>query len=397
MDFLAEANKLLPEMIALRRKLHQHPELAFAEYQTANLAAEMLNSSGYEIVEGIGGTGVVGYLDGAKANPLIMLRFDMDALPIQEATRAKYASRNPGVMHACGHDAHTAIGIYTARLLASCRDEIDASFLLVFQPAEEIGQGAVAMLKDGLYERWKPDYALGVHVWNGLPSGSFVIRTGELMAGSGMFELTITGKGGHAALPHLAIDPIAAAARVVCALQSIPAQMIDPLEPAVLGVTTFHAGSVSNIIPEQAVLQGTIRFFSPHMWELLTGRLARVVHETASAAGCEAAIKLLKSTPPLVNDGFVADAARRALLRLFPDANLLSDYRTMGSEDMAYFLEQVSGAFILVGSGGTAEHPGYPHHHPRFDIDENVLASASALLLETVSELALHEIPEKDR
>jgi len=389
MDFLAEAQKLLPETVALRQKLHQSPELAFAEVQTSRLAADELSRLGFEVARGVGGTGVTGLLRGKENAPLIMLRFDMDALPIQEESGAEYASRNQGVMHACGHDAHTAIGITAARLLTRYREEFNASFLLVFQPAEETGQGALAMLKDGLFSSQKPDYALGVHVWNSLPSGSFVIKTGDLMAGSGMFEVRITGKGGHAALPHQAVDPIAAGARIVTALQSIMAQNVNPLESAVVGVTMFHAGTASNIIPEEAELQGTIRFFSQDMWSLLCERLTRIVVDTAGAAGCAAEIKLTASTPPLVNDVLVASNARSALQKILPEARLLTDYRTMGSEDMAFFLEQIPGVFIFVGSGGAADQNAYPHHHPRFDIDENVLASASALLLQTAYELQI--------
>lgn len=387
MNFLAEAEKFFPETAALRQKLHQYPELAFAEQQTSRLAAEELTKLGFEVTTGLGGTGVSGFLPGKSSMPLIMLRFDMDALPIQEESGAVYASRNPGVMHACGHDAHTAIGITTARLLSRRKAKLDASFMLVFQPAEEIGQGALAMLKDGLFSSRKPDYALGVHVWNSLPSGSFVINPGELMAGSGVFEIKITGRGGHAALPHLAVDPIAAGARMVSAVQSISAQNVNPLEAAVLGVTMFHAGTASNIIPEQAELQGTIRFFSRQTWELLCERLTRVVQDTASACSCTAELKLLQTTPPLINDPFAARAAQNALKKILPDAALLTDYRTMGSEDMAFFLEQVPGVFIFVGSGGAVEQNAYPHHHPRFDIDENVLPSASALLLQTAAEL----------
>ncbi|MEL7644938.1 MAG: amidohydrolase [Anaerolineaceae bacterium] len=387
MNFLAEAEKLFPETAALRRKLHQTPELAFAEYQTAALVAEELTGLGFAVETGLGGTGVSGYLQGKSPKPLVMLRFDMDALPMQEESGVEYASQNPGVMHACGHDAHTAIGITTARLLAGHREELDASFLLVFQPAEEIGQGAQAMLEDGLFSSRKPDFALGVHVWNSLPSGSFVIKTGELMAGSGFFEVRLRGKGGHAALPHQAVDPIAAGARIVSALQSITAQKVNPLDAAVVGVTMFHAGTASNIIPELAELLGTIRFFSHEIWTLLCESLTRIVHDTASASGCTAEIKLVESTPPLVNDAFVAGAARKALGEILPDAVLLTDYRTMGSEDMAFFLEQVPGVFIFVGSGGAADHNAYPHHHPRFDIDESVMASASAILLQTAYDL----------
>ena len=394
MNFLAEAEKLLPETTALRRKLHQHPELAFREYQTSRLVAEELTRLGFEVKKGVGNTGVTGLLRRNKTAPLIMLRFDMVALPIQEESGAEYSSLNPGAMHACGHDAHTAIGITTARLLVSCREEWDASFLLVFQPAEEIGQGAMAMLNDGLFSSRKPDFALGVHVWNSLPSGTFVIKTGDLMAGSGTFEIKITGKGGHAALPHQAIDPIAAGARIVSAVPSITAQYVNPLESAVVGVTIFHAGTASNIIPEQAELQGTIRFFSREMWNLLCERLTRIVLDTASASGCTAEIKLLESTPPLVNDAFAANAAQTALKEILPDAKLLTDYRTMGSEDMAYFLEQVPGVFIFVGSGGAPEHTAFSHHHPRFDIDEAVLASASALLLQTAYQLLIPVVKE---
>jgi len=387
MDFLSEAKALSSELSALRRRLHQKPELAFQEFETSQFVAEELDKLGFSVVRGIGKTGVSGYLRGDAPKPLIMMRFDMDALPMQEESGAEYASEMPGVMHACGHDAHTTIGITMARLLVKFKKDLGASILLVFQPAEETGQGAKAMLEDGLFSEHKPDYALGVHVWNGLPTGTFVIKPGELMAGSGMFKIRIIGKGGHAALPHLAIDPIAAGAQMVSALQNIAAQSMNPLDSGVVGVTMFHSGSASNIIPEQAELEGTIRFFSLEMWELLRQRIRRIVSSTASAYGCKVEITLKPSTPPVINNPVAALAAQKALSKIMPDALLLTDYRTMGSEDMAFFLDKVPGVFVFVGSGGNKLKEAFPHHHPCFDIDESVLPSACALLLQTVSEL----------
>lgn len=387
MDFLSEAQALFPETVAFRRQFHQHPELAFSEFETARIVSEELKRLGYSVLNGIGTTGVTGFLGSTSVKPLIMMRFDMDALPIQEASGAEYASQTLGVMHACGHDAHTAIGLTTARLIAKHHQDLDVSFLLVFQPAEEIGQGALAMLEDGLFSAQMPDFALGVHVWNSLPSGSFVIKTGELMAGSGMFTIRVLGKGGHAALPHQAINPIAAGAQIVTTLHNITAQSVNPLEAAVVGVTMFHAGTANNIIPEQAELQGTIRFFSGELWHLLNQKIQTVARDTASAFGCEVEISLLQNTPPLVNNAAAALAAQTALKRILPEAALLTDYRTMGSEDMALFLEKVPGVFIFVGSGGQVENGGFPHHHPCFDIDESVLPYSCALLLQTAVEM----------
>ncbi len=309
-DFYAEALKLFAYTQAMRRDFHKHPELGHQEVRTAGIVAKELQALGLEVTSGVGKTGVVAMIEGARPGPTLLLRADMDALPILEQTGAEYASQTPGVMHACGHDAHTAVLLTVAKLLTGIRGELPGSVKLVFQPAEEGMGGAEGMMTDGVLENPKVDVTLGLHVWNEQPVGWLGLATGPTMAGTEIFKVRISGKGGHGAIPNLAVDPILAGAQVVSALQSIVARNTPPLKSAVVSVTTFHGGEAFNVIPPQVELTGTIRTFDLDVREMVLRRFDEIVHGMASGLGCVAEIEHTRMTPALINDAHTTQVAQ---------------------------------------------------------------------------------------
>jgi amidohydrolase len=386
-DYLNEAQELFEFTRFLRRDFHRHPELGFKEVRTAGIVTRSLTELGLEVTPRIGKTGVVALLEGSKPGPVIMLRFDMDALPIVEETGAEYASGNPGVMHACGHDAHTAVGLTVARILYNHRQELNGTLKFVFQPAEEGLGGAESMIADGVLENPKPICALGLHVWNEKPVGWLGVAAGPIMAAGEIFHLKIIGKGGHGAIPNLSIDPIVASAQVITALQSIVSRNVSSLKTAVVSVTTIHGGEAFNVIPPSVQMQGTIRTFEPEVRRTVLGRFEDIIKGVAQGMGCQAEIEVNKLTPAVVNDPQIARSVQATSRRIFPSDQLETEYRSMVSEDMAYFLERVPGCFVLLGSANPAKGLNAPHHHPRFDFDEEVLPKAAALMAGAAVEL----------
>lgn len=379
-DLLAESQELFEYSQSLRRDFHQHPELGFQEFRTSGVVVRELSALGLELTAGVAKTGVVGLIEGARPGPVVMLRFDMDALPIVEENQAGYASLTPGVMHACGHDGHTAIGLTVAHLLHAHRDQLSGTVKLVFQPAEEGLGGAEGMIENGVLEHPKPDIALGLHLWNDKPVGWLGITAGAAMASSDIFQVKITGKGGHGAIPNLAVDPVLAAAQIITALQSIVSRNVSPTQTAVVSVTAVQGGGAFNVIPQNVELKGTLRTFDPGVRLVVVKRFEEIIHQTASAMGCQAEIQLQMLTPALVNDVEVSARVHQVARKLFPEDNIEREYKTMGAEDMAFFLEKVPGCFIFVGSANHELGLDAPHHHPRFDVDENALSRGAALL-----------------
>ncbi len=380
MQLLQEAQELFEYTRGLRRDFHAHPELGFKEVRTAGIVARELRSLGLEVTTGVAETGVVALLEGAQPGPVVMARFDMDALPILEETGAEYASQTPGIMHACGHDGHTAVGLTVARLLHQHRADLKGTVKLVFQPAEEGLGGAPRMITDGVLENPRPAYALGLHVWNDKPVGWIGVTAGPCMAAGEIFHVRLTGKGGHGASPHLAVDPVVAAAQVVTALQSIVARNVDPLKTGVVTVAAMQAGEAFNVIPSYVDMKGTIRTFDVAVRQLILARFEQVVSGVAQAMGCTAQIDVQPLTPAVVNDPAVAARVQETVRRLLPESDLDTNDRTMGSEDMAYFLQQVPGCFFFIGSANPEKNLNAAHHHPRFDFDEQVLPRAAALM-----------------
>jgi len=387
-DFYAEAQKLFAYTQAMRRDFHKHPELGHQEVRTAGIVAKELQALGLEVTTGVGKTGVVAMIEGARPGPTLLLRADMDALPILEQTGVEYASQTPGVMHACGHDAHTAVLLTVAKLLNCIRGELPGSVKLVFQPAEEGMGGAEGMLDDGVLENPKVDVTLGLHVWNEQPVGWLGLAAGPTMAGTEIFKVRITGKGGHGAIPNLAVDPILAGAQVVSALQSIVSRNTPPLKGAVVSVTTFHGGEAFNVIPPQVELTGTIRTFDLAVREMVLRRFDEIVNGVAGGLGCIAEIEHTRMTPALINDAHTTQVAQEVARRILPDCYIDSTGPfTMGGEDFAFIMEKVPGLFMFVGSANPAKGLDYGHHHPKFDIDEASLPRAAALMAATAVEL----------
>ena len=385
-DFLQEAEALFPYLQSMRRDFHIHPELGFHEVRTGGIVARELETLGLEVTKGVGKTGVVAMLEGSKPGPTILLRFDMDALPIVEETGAEYASQNAGVMHACGHDGHTAIGLTVARLLHNHRDELAGSIKLCFQPSEEgfndeARGGNEMMIQDGVLENPHVDRTLALHLWNDQPLGWVGVAGGAVMAGAELFTVKLEGKGGHGASPHLTVDPVVAAAQIITALQNIVSRNVAPLQSAVISVTTVHSGTAFNVIPQTAELSGTIRTFDLDVRKNLLGRFEEVVRGVGEALGCKVQIDVKRVTPALINDGAMATRVQEIARTVLPTSKLeTAGYMTMGAEDMAFMQELVPGCYFFLGSNNIEKHLDYGHHHPKFDFDERVLPRAAALM-----------------
>jgi amidohydrolase len=382
----SEAVVLKDQLIAWRRDFHRHPELGFQEFRTSGIVAKYLSSLGMEVQTGVGKTGVIGLLEGSQPGPVVMLRFDMDALPIQEVNQTDYVSQTPGVMHACGHDAHTAIGMGIAQLMAQHREELKGTLKFVFQPGEEGCGGALAMIKDRALEDPKPEIALGLHVWNDQRVGLVAAGSGGVMAAADIFTIKVQGQGGHGAQPHLCVDAVLVASQIVTALQSVVARNVNPRQTAVLTVGTIHAGTAFNIIADTAELTGTIRTFDTFVREDIVRRMTGVVENTARALGASATIEVKAISPATINADRVAQLVRETAIDIVGAENVTADQFTMTAEDMSEFLNRVPGCFFFIGSANVEKGLNAAHHNPHFDIDEDVLPLGVAVLSET----ALH-------
>ena len=380
------------DMIAVRRDLHQHPELAFEEVRTSGVVADRLRALGLEVRTGVAKTGVLATVRGAgipnghaagRRGKTVLLRADMDALPIQEENETPYRSLVPGKMHACGHDCHTSILLALAKQLVGEAASLPGTVKLCFQPAEECGGGAEGMIAEGALDDPAPDAAFGLHVWQDLDLGQIGITPGPFMAAVDEFTVTVTGKGAHAAMPHLGVDPVVCLAHIVTALQTIASRTANPFHEVVVSVTQLKAGTAFNIIPETAWMNGTVRVFDPGLWEELPGHFERIVRGVAEAYGCRVEIDFHRFNQPTVNDPAMAALARQAAIEVVGEKNVRDDVRTMGGEDFSAFLRKVPGCFIAIGSRNGARGLTYGHHHPRFDVDEGCLAIGAEVLLRT--------------
>jgi amidohydrolase len=387
-DFYQEAQKLFSFTQAIRRDLHMHPELGFQEVRTSGIIARELREIGLEVTTGIAKTGVVALIDGAKPGPVIMLRFDIDALPITEQTGVSYASQTAGLMHACGHDGHVAIGLTVARLLNDHRDEINGTIKLIFQPAEEIVGGAEKMVEEGVLEGPAPVRCLGLHIWNNEPLGWLGIASGPVMASAASFILTLTGKGAHGAMPHQGIDPVVAAAQIISATQTISSRNTDPQKACVVSFCALNAGSAVNVIPQTVEMKGTIRTFEPDVEQMAYKRLDEIARGVGEAMGCKVELKIYDIAPAVINDPQTILAVKHAAQTLLPDHELNEKgHFTMGAEDFSFYQKKVPGAYFFVGSTNAEKGLVYGHHHPKFDFDEGVLPRAAALMAGAAVEL----------
>jgi amidohydrolase len=372
------------EMARVRKDIHAHPELCYQEARTSALVADQLRQFGVEVHTGLGVTGVVGVIKGhqppAAGQPLksLGLRADMDALPIQELNTFEHASQHPGKMHACGHDGHTATLLAAAKHLAANRD-FAGTVYVIFQPAEEGGGGAREMIKDGLFERFPMDAVFALHNWPGLPVGLFAVSPGPVMASSNEFRITVRGKGAHAAMPHMGIDPVPVAAAMVQSFQTIVTRNNKPVDAAVISVTMINAGEATNVIPNTCEMRGTVRTFSVPVLDLIEQRMREVAQHTAAAYGATCDFEFVRNYPPTINDATQAAFAKRVFTAAFGAANVGDQEPTMGAEDFAYMLMEKPGAYIFLGNG-TGDHRDIGHgggpctlHNPSYDFNDDLI------------------------
>lgn len=382
-QLIEEAEAMMPQMVERRRDFHMHPELGFQEARTAGIVAQHLRDLGLEVLTGIGKTGVIAVIEGENLEDdarTVLLRFDMDALPIDELNDIKYRSQTSGVMHACGHDGHTTIGMCVAELLVKHRKVLNGRVKMVFQPAEEGLGGAKAMIADGALEAPLPDVSFAMHLWTQHPLNQVVAQPGPLWASADMFELVITGKGGHGAAPHETIDATIIACEIVNAWQTIVSRSVDPTETAVLSVGIFQSGEVVNAISGRAVLGGTIRTFSENTQLLVKQRMAEIADGVCRAHGAQWELSFPNNAPATINSEEGAAIMRTVAKQIVGEDLVKSITPMMVSEDMSEFLNRVPGCYVLVGASDPEVKWHSPHHNARFDFDERVMPTGVALM-----------------
>lgn len=370
------AEQLKAEIVAWRREIHTYPEIAWEETRTANMVAAELAKLGIEVTR-VAEKGVLGVLKGAVPGKTVALRADMDALAITEAADVPYKSKNAGKMHACGHDGHTAMLLGAAKILSQMRSNIRGTVKFIFQPAEEIGLGALKIIEAGVMA--EVDAILGIHLWPDLPSGKVSLVSGPRMASADKLKITVRGKSGHGSMPHQGIDAILAASAIVMNLQSVSSREIAPLEPVVISIGKFTGGTTWNITCDEVFLEGTTRCFSHEIRKSLPLAIERIVKNTAASFRAQADIDYIPISPPLINDGLIAQIAANSLQKLYGD-NMTGDIeKVMGGEDFAYLCETIPGAMVFVGSGNKEKQTDYPLHNEKFRIDEDVLPTGAAI------------------
>lgn len=383
-----EIADLKDEMIRLRRDFHQHPELGFEEKRTASIVAKYLDDLGLEVQTGIGRTGVVGLLSGNGRGKTLLLRADMDALPVQEQNEVQYRSQNDGIMHACGHDGHMAILIAAARILSAHREEFPGQVKFAFQPGEEGFGGAKFMIEDGVLKNPKVDAALALHLITFIPYGMIGIRTGPLMASMDSFSVRITGKGGHAAMPEGGVDSILMSAHAITALQSLISKEVSPLSPLVVHVGTIHGGQAFNIIAEKVEFKGTVRTLDEALQKTVPERVDRILRGVVEGLRGKYELDYEFAYPIVNNDGAMTDLVKRAAAEVVGEEKVFEVSPFMTSDDMAFFLREVRGCYFCVGAGNAEKGADQPHHNSRFNVDEDALTvGAEVMILAAMSYL----------
>jgi hippurate hydrolase len=378
MHLIPEIAQQRSSLEALRRDLHAHPELCFNEFRTADRVAAKLTEWGIPIHRGLGRTGVVGIVKNGTSRRAIGLRADMDALPMQEANTFAHASTHPGKMHGCGHDGHTAMLLAAAQYLATHR-HFDGTVYLIFQPAEEGGGGAREMIQDGLFDKFPMDAVFGMHNWPGMVLGQFAVSPGPVMASSNEFKITVHGKGGHAAMPHNALDPVPVACQLVQAFQTIISRNLKPIDAGVISVTMIHAGEATNVIPNACELQGTVRTFSLAVLDQIEQRMRVLTEHLCAASNLRADFEFRRNYPPTINSVAEADFARQVMADLVGDARVLVQEPTMGAEDFSFMLQAKPGCYAFIANGD-GDHRALGHgggpcmlHNPSYDFNDELL------------------------
>jgi amidohydrolase len=387
---------LLPDLVekaqgiqALRRDIHAHPELCFEELRTSDLVAERLSEWGIEVHRGLGKTGVVGVIQGRPGHRALGLRADMDALPVTESNRFEHASRHPGKMHACGHDGHTAMLLAAAQHLSAHRD-FDGTVYLIFQPAEEGGGGAREMMRDGLFQRFPMDAIFGMHNWPGMAVGQFAIKDGPCFASSNEFLIRIKGKGCHAAMPHLGIDPVPVACQLVQGFQTILTRNVRPIETGVISVTMIEAGEATNVIPNTVTIQGTVRTFTTETLDLIEDRMREMSTQLCAGFGATAEFEFSRNYPPTINHTQETEFVRQVMTEVVGAANVQAFEPTMGAEDFSFFLQGKPGAYFVIGNGDGAHREGGHGlgpcmlHNPSYDFNDQLIPLGATLWVKLV-------------
>jgi amidohydrolase len=371
LDFRQLVNECRDQIISVRRDLHRIPETAYTEKKTSAYVADYLTRQGLEVQTGIARYGVVGLLRSAKPGPTLMIRADMDALPLTESTGLSFASTHNGAMHACGHDAHMSMVLGAATVIRRIKDDLQGTIKFVFQPAEEGPGGAKPMIEEGVMENPTVDFAVGCHLWPDSPQGTIGVKAGPLMAAMDRFDIKIIGKGGHGAMPHICVDALEVGTQVVNSLQRIVSRHMNPLQPAVVTVGTFHAGNAFNIIADQASLSGTTRTFDLDIWNSWEQRLDRVISGVCEAMGAQYEFKFAQGYPPTINDESMSELVRRCAAQVVGADKVVEPQPTMGGEDMSFYLQRAKGCYFFLGVGREG---GAPLHNPKFDFKEDVLS-----------------------
>ena len=385
MNVIESIRPQLAKLAAIRRDLHAHPELAFAEHRTADLIARHLEALGIEVHRGVGRTGVVGAVRTGRGLRAIGLRADIDALPMQERNDFAHRSVHDSCMHACGHDGHTTMLLGAAEALVA-RDDFDGTVYLIFQPAEEGEAGGLAMIEDGLFDRFPMESVFGMHNWPGMPARHFAMRSGPVMASADRFDIEVRGQGAHAAMPHLGTDPVVAGAALVQAIQSIVSRTLDPIDAAVVSVTQFHAGEAYNVIPDRAELCGTVRAFSEAVQDRVEAGLQRCCDGIAAAFGVTAALTYHRGYPATVNTPAEAALCAEVASALVGAQNVATDARpSMGAEDFAYFLQRKPGCYAWIGNG--PGEGGCMLHAPNYDFNDDIIPAGVAYWVELVRKI----------
>jgi carboxypeptidase Ss1 len=391
MDFLSEAKALEPDLIRTRRAIHQRPELSYHEEATAKLVADRLEALGIEVRRGVGGTGVVGVLKGGLKGRVVALRADMDALPVEETADVEFRSRVKGVMHACGHDTHVAMLLTAARILSEHKKELHGTIKFIFQPAEEHGGkgGAKPMIEEGVMRDPKVDYVFGLHIeGTTYRSGEFAVRQGAVMAAPDSFRIRVEGRGGHGAYPHETIDPVYIAGQLIMALQGVSGRMIDPVQPFVVSVCRVQAGTKDNIIPDDAILEGTIRTLDEATRRRAKTMVRKVVTDLTKAFGGRAEVRFMEDAYPVTFNDPETSGKVAALLKTIPGVKVRTAAQVMGGEDFSRFLEQAPGTFYFLGTRNDAKGCVHPNHSAKFKVDEDVLKFGATSLALLASEFS---------
>ena len=372
-----------PELARVRQDIHAHPELRYEEFRTSDLVAAKLTEWGIPVVRGLGQTGVVGIIQRGSSQRAVGIRADMDALPVQEINTFAHASQHAGRMHACGHDGHTAMLLGAAEHLAKHGD-FDGTVYLIFQPAEEGGAGAQAMIDDGLFEQFPMEAVFGMHNWPGYPQGAMAVSAGPVMASSNEFSITVRGKGGHAALPHTTIDPMPVACQLVLALQTIVSRNVKPIDPAVLSVTVIQGGTASNVVPNFVTIEGTVRTFTTEVLDLMEQRMRELTEQLPQAFGCTGELSFKRNYPPTINSAAEAHFARELMLELVGEDLTLAQEPVMGAEDFSFMLQAKPGAYLFIGNGD-GDHRAHGHgagpcelHNASYDFNDQLLPQGAA-------------------